>query len=113
MKEAEWEIIKHTLRISFPEVIKALQRIGSLPHSRRATSELKNLKMIGHIRKLYSLLDEMGILRVGGRLGNALIDYYVKYPNILPYRDHVTDIIRKPVIWVKSTFCLSCVTSIG
>ena len=30
MKEAEKEIIKHTQRISFPEVIQALQRIGSL-----------------------------------------------------------------------------------
>ena len=74
MKEAEREIIKHTQRISFLEVIQALQRIGSLQHSCQATSELKNLKMIGHIRKLHPLLDEMGILRVGGRLENALID---------------------------------------
>ena len=93
MKEAEKEIIKHTQRISFPEVIQALQRIGSLQHSRQATSELKNLKMAGHIRKLHPLLDEMGILRVGGRLENALIDYDAKHPIILPYRDHVTDLI--------------------
>ena len=64
MKEAEKEIIKHTQRISFPEVIQALQRIGSLQHSRQATSELKNLKMTGHIRKLHPFLDEMGIVRV-------------------------------------------------
>ena len=93
MKEAEREIIKHTQRISFLEVIQALQRIGSLQHSRQATSELKNLKMAGHIRKLHPLLDEMGILRVGGRLENALIDYDAKHPIILPYRDHVTDLI--------------------
>ena len=73
MKEAEREIIKHTQRISFLEVIQALQRIGSLQHSRQATSELKNLKMIGHIRKLHPLLDKMGILRVAGRLENALM----------------------------------------
>ena len=93
MKEAERKLIKHTQRISFPEVIQALQRIGSLQHSRQATSELKNLKMAGHIRKLHPLLDEMGILRVGGRLENALIDYDAKHPIILPYRDHVTDFI--------------------
>ena len=93
MKEAEREIIKHTQRISFLEVIQALQRIGSLQHSRQATSELKNLKMAGHKRKLHPLLDEMGILRVGGRLENALIDYDAKHPIILPYRDHVTDLI--------------------
>ena len=66
MKEAEKEIIKHTQRISFPEVIQALQRIGSLQHSRQATSELKNLKMTGHIRKLHPFFDEMGIVRVRG-----------------------------------------------
>ena len=93
MKEAEREIIKHTQGISFSQVIQALQRIGSLQHSRRATSELKNMKMIGHIRKLNPLLDEMGILRVGGRLENTLIDYDAKHPIILPYRDHVTDLI--------------------
>ena len=93
MKEAEREIIKHTHRISFPEVIQALQRIGYLQHSRQATSELKNLKITSHIRKLHPLLDEMGILRVGGRLENALIDYDAKHPIILPYRDHVTDLI--------------------
>ena len=93
MKEAEREIIKHTQRISFPEVIQALQRTGSLQHLRQATSELKNLKITNHMRKLHPLLDEMGILRVGGRLENALIDYDAKHPVILPYRDHVTDII--------------------
>ena len=92
MKEAEREIIKHTQRISFPEVIQALQKIGSLQHPRQANSELKNLKMAGHIHKLHPLLDEMGILRVGGRLENALIDYDTKHPIILSYQDHVTDL---------------------
>ena len=35
----------------------------------------------------------MGILRVGGQLENALIDYDAKHPIILPYRNHVTDLI--------------------
>ena len=93
MKEAEKEIIKHTQTISFPEVIQALQRIGSLQHSPQTTSELKNLKMTGHKRKLHPFLDEMGIVRVRGRLENALIDYDARHPIILPYRDHLTDLI--------------------
>ena len=93
MKETERKIIKQTHRISFPEVTQTLQRIASLQHLRQTTSELKNLKMTGHIGKLHPLLDEMGILRVRGRLENALIDYDAKYPIILPYRDHVTDLI--------------------
>ena len=48
MKEAERAIIRHTQRISFPEVIQALEKIVSLQHSRQATSELKNLKMTSH-----------------------------------------------------------------
>ena len=49
--------------------------------------------MTGLIHKLHPLLDEMGILRVGGRLENALIDYDAKHPIILPYRNYVTDLI--------------------
>ena len=93
MKEAERAIIKHTQRISFPEVIQALKKIGSLQHSRQATSELKNLKMTSHIRKLHPLLDEMVIVRVGERLEYALIDYDTKHSIILPYQYHVTDLI--------------------
>ena len=93
MKEAEKEIIKHTQTISCPEVIQALQRIASLQHSPQATSELKNLKMTGHKRKLHPFLDEMGIVRVRGQLENALIDYDARHPIILPYRDHLTDLI--------------------
>ena len=39
------------------------------------------------------LLDEMGILRVGGQLENALIDYDAKHLIILPYRDYATDLV--------------------
>ena len=72
VKEAEKEIIKQRHRISDPKVIQVLQRMGSF--MRQATRELKNLKITGHIRKLHPLLDQMGILRVGGRLENALIE---------------------------------------
>ena len=45
------------------------------------------------MRKLHPLLDNDGILRVGGRLENAPIEYQTKHPIILPYRHHVTDLI--------------------
>ena len=54
---------------------------------------MKNLKIPAHIRKLHPLLDDVGILRVGGRLENALIKNEAKHPIILPYRHHVTDLI--------------------
>ena len=45
------------------------------------------------LNKLHPLLDEFGILRVGGRLENALISYEAKHPVVLPYQHHVTNLI--------------------
>ena len=45
------------------------------------------------MRKLHPFLDDVGILRVRGRLENALIKYEAKHPIILPYRHHATDLI--------------------
>jgi len=93
VQEAEMAIIKYVQRLSFQEVRKALRRIGSSQLAREVTSQLKNLKIPVHMRKLHPLLDDKGILRVGGRLENALIEYEAKHPIILPYRHHVTDLI--------------------
>ena len=90
---AEREVIKHVQRLSFSDVIRTMQRISSSKPSRKATSELKCLKMPAYMRKLHPLLDDVGILRVGGRLENALITYEAKHPIILPYRHHATDLI--------------------
>ena len=43
--------------------------------------------------KLHPLLDKFGILRVGGRLENALISSEAKHSVVLPYQHHVTDLI--------------------
>lgn len=85
VKEAEKEILKQTHRMSLPKLIQALQKIGSSQHTRQTTPELKNLKITGHICKLHALLDQMGILRIGGQLENALIECNAKHPIILPY----------------------------
>jgi len=90
---AEREVVKHVQRLSFPDVISAMQRISSSRSSRKVTSELKSLKMPVYMRKLHPLLDNVGILRVGGRLENASITYEAKHPIILPYRHHATDLI--------------------
>jgi hypothetical protein len=42
---AEREVIKYVQRLSFPDVIRAMQRISSSKPSCQVTSELKNLKM--------------------------------------------------------------------
>ena len=104
MQEAENALIKRVQRLSFEQVFQALERIGSSQHSRqatcfffffflKATCELKKLKIPAHIQKLHPFLDDKGILRVGGRLENALIKFEAKHPIVLPYRHHVTDLI--------------------
>ena len=40
MREAENAVIKHVQRLSFQEVIQALEKIGSSQHSRQAACEL-------------------------------------------------------------------------
>ena len=93
VQRAEKEVMKHVQRLSFPEVIQAMQRTSSLKPSRQLTSELKNLNIAAYMRKLHPQLDDKGILRVGGRLENSLIKYEAKHPVILPYRHQVTDLI--------------------
>ena len=45
------------------------------------------------MRKLHPVLDNDGIIRVGGRIENAPVEYETKHPIILPYRSHVTELI--------------------
>ena len=73
LQRAEREIVKHVQGILLPEALQALQKISSAKYSRQVTAELKKLKMSPFMRKLHLLLDEFGILWVGGRLENALI----------------------------------------
>ena len=93
IQKAENAVIKHVQRLSFQEVLQALERIGSSQHSRRATCELRKSKIPVHMKKLHPFLDEKGIVGVGGRLENALIKFEAKHPIVLPYRHHVTNLI--------------------
>ena len=93
VKYAEREVIKHIQRLYFPDVINAMQRINPSKPPRQVASELKSFKIPAYMRKLHPFLDDVGILRVGGRLENALIKYEAKHPIILPYRHHATDLI--------------------
>ena len=80
VKYTEREIIKHVQRLLFPDVIKAMQRISSSKLPRQVASELKSLKIPAYMRKCHPFVDDVGVLRVGGRLENALIKYEAKHP---------------------------------
>jgi len=93
VRVAEREVLRHVKRLSFPEVFQALQGLGQLSSPRQVMSELKDLKTTASMRKLHRFMNDKGILQVGGRLENALIEYEAKHPIILPYRNRVTDLI--------------------
>ena len=80
-------------RNSFSDLVKTLQRLDQSQSPCQLTSELKNLKTPKSMRKPHLVLGNDGILRVGGRLENAPVEFETKHPIILPYRHHVTDLI--------------------
>ena len=91
---AEREIIRHIQKLSFPEVVEAVQRVTrNQESSSQVKPELRRLKIATSLCKLSPVLDGEGILRVGGRLENAAISYDAKHQIILPYRHHVTNLI--------------------
>ena len=51
------------------------------------------VKACSGISKLKPFLDENGLIRVGGRLSGADLGYDEKHPVLLPYDDHVTNMI--------------------
>lgn len=58
-------------------------------------NDLKNKNKIlkGNLKPLCPFIDDRGIVRVGGRLQNALIPYSQKHPAILPRDSRVTQLI--------------------
>ncbi|XP_076661119.1 uncharacterized protein LOC143364992 [Halictus rubicundus] len=67
-------------REAFSTEITSLQKQQALPKS-------------SSLRSLNIFLDNNGLLRVGGRLSNAPIDYDQKHPIILPSKHPLTDLI--------------------
>ncbi|XP_076298363.1 uncharacterized protein LOC143217706 [Lasioglossum baleicum] len=58
-----------------------------------ACLETSQSSLRGPLARLSPFLDELGILRVGGRLKHSLLDYDEKHPIIIPEKSHVTSLI--------------------
>ncbi|XP_028517549.1 uncharacterized protein LOC110247780 [Exaiptasia diaphana] len=83
LNQAETTIIKHIQRQAYPEVIKVFN--GS--DHRQVKAKLKGLPSSLH--GLSPIIDEQGVLRVGGRLENSSVRHQI----ILPRCHRVTDLI--------------------
>lgn len=81
-KETELFVIKIVQEKAFAEEIKSLK-------SKKTVSKTTN----HNLYKLSPFLDEKGILRVGGRLGQAVLHPHVKHPAILPKDSHISTLL--------------------
>lgn len=80
IESATFQIIRIVQQTHFSETISSLRRD---PHS----------KIKGNLSSLTPFLDQMGLLRVGGRLKNAPLAYDSKHPLLLPAKTHLSDLL--------------------
>ena len=82
LQHAEFQLIRYIQAREFSSVISSLSR----------NTPLKNFSLSRPFSKLNPVLVE-GILRVGGRLEKAPIDYDARHPIILPNSSHFTNLL--------------------
>ncbi|XP_073967338.1 uncharacterized protein [Choristoneura fumiferana] len=83
-------VSRSDLEVAEKKIITSLQNV----HFRQDIQNLKNREPCSPtLQKLHPFLDEDGLIRVGGRLTNAKIDYVQKHPFVFPRRDHVVDMV--------------------
>lgn len=85
IRTTEVELIKYVQRVSFPQ-----KRSSSLVRQRHV---LRCSGSSGSIYKLRPWLDQRGILRVGGRLEYAPINFQAKHQILLPSNHHVSSLL--------------------
>ena len=83
-KKAELTIVKLVQEEAFSVEIKNLKEKGDL-------TKAKHNKLF----KLNPILDEDGVLRVGGRLSQAALHPHVRHPVIIPSNTHVASLLIK------------------
>lgn len=75
-------------------LLKNIQEKNFAPEIQQLSTN-KKLQNSSKLKFLQPFIDKFGLLRVGGRLSNASINYEVKHPIILPAKDHLTEVIIK------------------
>ena len=80
VREAEVCIIKHVQQQVFADEVKKLAVGGTVGRS-------------SSIKDLCPMLDNSGVLRVGGRIEHAELEYSARHPSILPKKHPVSEMI--------------------
>lgn len=96
MRKAEQAILKSLQEEVFPEEIKILKSLEvQNDDASRESAKRRNLSMkkTSSLYRLDPFLDKDGVLRVGGRIRNALVSYEIKHLVILPSKGHITALL--------------------
>ena len=94
LEEAERTIFKSVQYKHFSAEIGKLERLiankDMFPDRYSARARNSTLKHTSCLYRLDPFLDGQGVLRVGGRLKNAVTPFEVRHPILVPKNDHVT-----------------------
>ena len=89
LQTAELFLIKAAQSKAFPEETEAL---ATKSHQENGIVG-KSVKRTSPIHRLKPIVDNDGVLRVGGRLHQTDLPYDVKHPVLLPKKAHLTDLV--------------------
>ena len=92
LQKAERLMIKAVQSEEFSNEIELLQTLQRKDKAKGRTAK-QVTKGSSPIHRLDPVLDDNGILRVGGRIQQADVPYDVKHPIILPKKSHVTHLV--------------------
>lgn len=97
LRLAEEVILKSVQFEHFGKEIQILQNAnhqdGMFQDRHSAHTRNETIKKTSSLYKLDPFLDSKGILRIGGRLLKAELDYGIKHPIICPKKSHVTNLL--------------------
>ena len=89
LQTAELFLIKAAQSKAFPEETEAL---ATKSHQENGIVG-KSVKRTSPIHRLKPIVDDDGVLRVGGRLHQTELPYDIKHPVLLPKKAHLTDLV--------------------
>ena len=91
LQTAELLLIKAVQYQAFPREIKVLT--DKFPKKEERANTAKSVKRTSSVQRLKPILDDDGVLRVGGRILQADLPYAVKHPVLLPKKAHLTNLV--------------------
>lgn len=95
LQEAELIILKEIQSDAFTTEMRELAASEDDAAMQKSRAKQRELKKKSDLYRLDPFIDKHGILRVGGRIRYASIDYGLKHPVLIPKDGHIPNIIAK------------------